>query len=308
MDLSNRSHRHQPRRETTQQKENKDMSEAGQVVIDLNALQGIGSEISEIDTAIAAATGSETAVRKGITSGFATENAATIDGILEKLIPNLAALDTPVLAGIMDRLPDVLDEEFKPRVDELVDGLVEKATAGAKGNLVALREQRKGKIEAFKALKAILEQFQIDTSSVPDPKRGGGRPAGSGGGSAKSGRNKEGYRYVMDGQKRPPSQNTMSSLAYYATMGCAGTEEKPERWGTKQLKDFLAEQGVKLGAPSEDGSTDDTWEATLPNGKVISAYRYTQENDPELFADEADSTDDAPAEAPTADAEVHTEA
>lgn len=274
------------------------------VSIDLAALQGVGSEIAEIDTKIAAATGSETAVRKGIVGGFATENAPVIDGILEKLLPQLAALETPVLAGILDRLPDAMEEEFKPRVDELVDGLVEEATKGAKGDLTALRELRKTRIEAFKAIKSILEQFQIDTSSVPDPKRGGGRTPGSGGGSAKSGRNKEGYRYVMDGGKRPPSQNTLSSLAYYATLGCAGTEAAPERWGTKQLKDFLAEAGVKWGAPTEDGSTDDTFEVTLPNGKVVSAYRYTQETDPELYADEADAADETPAEGDAAPVEA----
>lgn len=257
------------------------------VTIDIDALAAIGAEIAAIDTQISAASGSEAAVRKSIAANLATEHASEIDAIVNKLLPELQKLDVPVLAGLLDRLPEAMAEEFEPKVKELIDTKVTEATSGAKADLAGLRETRKAKLEAFKALRSILDQFQIDTSSVPEPKRGGGRPAGSGGGggSAKSGKNKQNYRFFMDGEKRPKSQNTMSSLAYYSTQGCAGTEEKPERWSTSQLTDFLVEQGI---TPTAEG--DDTWEVTLPNGRVISARRLDPELDPEIFAD-----DEAPA-------------
>lgn len=276
-----------------------------QVVISLDALVNVGAEISSLDAKIAAASGNEAQVRKSITEGFATANTTVIDGILGKLLPNIAELDTDIIAGLLDRLPDALDEEFGPRVNERVDALVTEQTAGAQEGLAGLKEARKSKVEASKALRFMLEQFQIDTSSVPEPKRGGGRTPGSGGGSSasKTGRNKEGYRYSMDGAKRPPSQNALSSLAFYATVGCAGTADKPERWSTAQMKEFIAAQGVVMGAEGVEGAQD-TWTVTLPNGKVISAARYSRDTDPDLYKDvieaEADS-DDAP-EAPATEA------
>lgn len=271
-------------------------AEEKKVTIDLASLQELGSKINEIDTSISAATGSEAAVRKSISAGFASENAEEIEKIVATLLPQFGKLEVPVLAGLLDRLPEAMLEEYEPKVKELIDAQVETATAGAKGDLTKLREERKAKVDAFKALKSILEQFQIDTSSVPDPKRGGGRPAGSGGGAAKTGRNKENYRYSMDGENRPPSQNTMSSLAYYSTMGCAGTAEKPERWSTQQLKDFLVEQGVTWGLEG-----DDTWQVELPNKRVIAARRLDPAVDTDILKDDEpadDATDETPAEAP----------
>lgn len=251
-----------------------------QIAIDIESLQKVANDIVALDASIAAAGGNEAAVRKTIVDGFIADNSSVIDSIIDKLIPQFSELETEVLVGLVGALPAALTESFQDRVDTLVTDKVKEATSSAAGDVASLRTQRKEKVDAFKALKAILEQFQIDTSSVPDPKRGGGRPAGSGSGAPKSGTNKEGYRYTMDGAKRPASQNSLSSLAYYATNGCAGTEKAPERWGTKQLKDFLATQGVTWGAPGEG---DDEWNVTLPNGKEIGAYRYSEETDPELF-------------------------
>ena len=91
----------------------------------------------------------------------------------------------------------------------------------------------------------------------------------------------------MDGSPRPPSQNSISSLTFYSTVNCEGGQGDPPRWTTAQLKEFLAAQGVNWGQ-------DDEWSVELPNGKVISARRFTEE---ELAAFEAAShKTEAPAE------------
>lgn len=216
-------------------------------------------------------------MRKSIAQGLATENSDQVDGIVGQVVTQFEKLDVPVLAGLIDRLEDALKEKFKPTIDSFIDERVKSQGSSSADDVAALRETRKARIEGFRALKTILDTFGIDTASVPEPKRAAGRPSGSGG--AKSGKNKEGYQYIMDGKDRPPSQNSFSSLAYYSTNGCAGTEEKPERWGSEQLKSFIAEQGVTFG-------TDESWEVKLPNGTVIGARKA-----PELVS----GSDEAPA-------------
>ena len=188
-----------------------------------------------------------------------------MDTVVGNVLREFEKLDAPVLAGLLDRLEDSLKDKFKTTIDAFIDERVKSQASDSSVDVGALREARKAKVEGFRALKTILDTFGIDTETVPEPKRAAGRPAG-GGSSAKSGKNKEGYQYTMDGKPRPPSQNSFSSLAYYSTEGCAGTAEKPERWGVAQLKSFLEQQGVKFGQ-------DDSWDVELPNGKKIGAQR-----------------------------------
>lgn len=264
------------------------MAKAKEISVSLDQLEEIAKAITEIDTQITAASGSEAQVRKGIAQGLASENAEQVDGIVGQVLSQFETLDVPVLAGLLDRLEDSLKEKFNERINTYIDERVKASGTGSDVDVAALREARKAKVESFRALKTILDTFGVETESVPEPKRAAGRPAGSGGGS-KSGKNKEGYQYSMDGKDRPPSQNSFSSLAYYATEGCAGTEDKPERWGAQQLKDFLKANGVNFGQ-------DETFEVKLPNGRVIGARRVA-----ELAPDASDSgTTEAPAEAATA--------
>lgn len=235
-----------------------------EISVSLEQLEDIAKQITEIDTKISAASGSEAQMKKSIAQALATENSEQVDAVLGQVVPQFEKLEVPVLAGLLDRLEDALKEKFKPAIDEFIDARVKEQGSSSAEDVAALRETRKARVEGFRALKTILDTFGIDTESVPEPKRAAGRPSGSGG--AKSGKNKEGYQYTMDGKDRPPSQNSFSSLAYYSTNGCAGTEEKPERWGSDQLKSFIAEQGVNFG-------TDDTWEVTLPNGTKVGARK-----------------------------------
>jgi hypothetical protein len=239
-----------------------------EISVSIEQLEDIAKQITEIDTQISAASGSEAQVRKSIAQGLASENSEVVDKIVDQALTQFEKLEAPVLAGLLDRLEDALKEKFKPTIDAFIDERVKAQSSDENAvNVTALREARKAKVEGFRALRTILATFLGDEAveAVPEPKRAAGRPSGSGGG-AKSGKNKEGYQYVMDGKDRPPSQNSFSSLAYYSTLGCAGTEEKPERWSSDQLKSFLAEQGVNFG-------TDETFEVKLPNGKTVGARK-----------------------------------
>lgn len=249
--------------------------------VSLEDLARVAGVIGELDTKIGAISGSDSAIRKSIAETVAAENSEQVGSIHDNVIGQLGKLDAPVLVGLVTRLQDSIKSAFQEQIDAFLTEKVKEATKDSQGDVTALREQRKTQVETFRALKVLLEQvFHVDTTSVPEPKRsGGGRPAGSG--SAKSGKNKESYQYTMDGKDRPPSQNTFSSLAYYSTNGCAGTKEKPERWGAAQLKEFLVSQSVNFGA-------DDTWDVELPNGTKIGARRVEQTEAPaEAAAEES---------------------
>lgn len=249
---------------------------AKSMTIDLDSLASLGKEIAEIDTRIGAASGSESAVRKRVAESFAVENAAEVEKIVDAIAAQLNKYELPVVIGVIDKLEDHLQDTFSGAADELIEERVKALTADSKEDVSGLREQRKQKNEMFKALRLLLEQqFGIDTKSVPDPKRGGGRPPGSSTGATpkKDGYNKEWLRYSIDGKERPASQNSFSSVAYHATAGCP-TDDGTPRWGAKQLRTWLEEQGVKVGS-AEDGGQDE-WSVTLPNGKTLSARRLVE--------------------------------
>lgn len=255
-----------------------------QVSLDLNALQSAGKEIAALDERISAASGSEAAIKTSVFNKLLADNSDTVASIVDTLLKEMNNLPDQILVALRHRLPDAMDEVFQERVDSIVDGQVEALTSSVKGNVEPLKEERKAKLEMFKAMRAILNQYGIDTASVPDPKRSGGRPAGSSNSAStptRTGKNNEGYRYYMDGQPRPKSQNSFSSLAFYATMKCAGTEDAPARWSTKELKDFVAQKGVKWGPPGDDHT--DEWELTLPNGTKIGARRFDAVQDKDIF-------------------------
>jgi hypothetical protein len=260
--------------------------EGSAVTIDISQLEGLSSEIGTIDTQISAATGSEAAIKKATAERLASENSDQVDGIVTQVVTELRKLPVNVLVGVVDSIGDSIDDEFSAPINEFLKEEVAKVTAGSKEDVAGLRENRKAKVEEFRALKTILETFQIDTSSVPEPKRSAGRS--SSGGASKTGLNKDRYRFTLDGKDRPDSQNSISSLAFYATPGCGegSTEEKPEKWSTAQLKEYLASNGVNFGA-------DDEFSVTLPNGKVVGAHRMTDE---EVEAMKASASDDGSAE------------
>lgn len=258
-------------------------STSGNVTLDVDTLSRFAKEIAGLDEQISAAGGSEAAIRKSVSTRILAENSTVVSQVTDTLVAEMHKLPSAVIVGLLERLPEAMAEEFEAQISEVVDAQVEELTKSVKGNVEPLKELRRTKVEMFKATKAILEGFGMDVSSVPDPKRAGGRTAGStsSDGPTKTGKNNENYRYSMNGKDRPKSQNTFSSLAYYSTVGCAGTEAAPERWSTKQLKDFLVENGIKWGKP---GDGQDEWSINLPNNTVIAARRLNAEKDADIFA------------------------
>lgn len=258
-----------------------------ETAISLDNLVELGSKISEIDAKISAASGNEAQAKKALLEKVISDNQERVDEVVANFVKAIENLDPEVIVGTVGKLESTLKETFAPRVDAFVTEELGKVQSVGKDEVEALRTTRKELVGNFGALKTVLESFSIDTSEVEVPKSRGGRPAGSGGGSgSKSGKNREGYRFTMDGKDRPDSQNTLSSLAFYATVGCpkAGDSARDEKdkWSTKELKDFIAAQGVKYGE-------DETFEVSLPNGKKIGARK-------EAISEEA-VAEETPAEA-----------
>lgn len=265
---------------------------AASVSLDVSMLEKMARDIALLDEQIAGISGSEAAVRKSVVTRIQTENADQVKELTSRLVEQLGRLkQNPVLlVAVIESLGDVLGEEFQGYIDEVVGAEVKKVLDGSKGQVEPLKEQRKAALEQFKAMRTVLEQYKVDVSSVPVPTRARGRSGGSSGStSQRTGMNPEQYRYHINGKPQPISQNTFSSTAFYATLGCvtsddpatqAKLDEKPEKWGTQELRDFVAAQGVKVGKPGEG---DDTWEVTLPNKTVVSARRLDKDLDKDIF-------------------------
>lgn len=253
-------------------------------------LQEILGQITEIDSQVAAASGSEAAQRKAAIERIANENSDEVEKAVANLVKSLEKLPIGVVAGIIDRVGGAVTEKFQAGIDELVTTeLAKVSTEGV--NVDQLKTKRKDLATDFDSLKRLLlralpegtEQHTLVNGLEVPRRRGSGGGAGSG--KSKSGKNKEGYRFAIDGKDRPNSQNTLSALAYYATEKCP-TPDGRERWTTDELRDFLTQRGVKLGE-------DETWTATLPNGKVVSGKK-------EAFEDDAPAGDEAKQEQPAA--------
>lgn len=248
---------------------------ATEVTISAEALESLGKQIDGLDTQISAATGSDTAAKKSFAEQIAEKHSGTADKLVNDLVEQLLAKPAEELVALVTRLEDSLKSKVSPKVQEWIDTEFPKTKTASPEDVGALRETRKGLLVQFKALREVLNTFRIDNAHVADPKRsGGGRPAGStnGSASAKSGKNKEGYRYSIDGKVRPKSQNSFSSVSYYATEGCpkaTGEDGSRKRWGAEELKKFITENGVNFGA-------DDTFEVKLPNDKTVSARRINE--------------------------------
>lgn len=270
----------------------------GTIQISVDSLRDLATQISELDTQIASASGSDAAAKKAIVEQVTTENAEQVDGMLNDLITSISEQDTRILVGLVTRLEERLKTELAPKVDEFVTAELQRTQSVGKEQVDGLKQKRKELLDRFKALRQVLESFSMDVSSVPEPKRGGGgRPAGSGGGKGASGSNKENYRYLIDGKPSPKSQNKFSSVAFYATHGvpkALDSNANTDRWSTDQLRDFLKEQGV-------DFPNVDEWEVTLPNGKKVGARRMTEQDRIELGLNTETSTDGDGAAAPAAE-------
>ena len=256
-------------------------------------LQEILNKITEIDTQVASASGSEAQQKKAAIERISAQNSDEVNKTVTKLIDALGKLAPGVIAGVLDRFETEATTQFGEQITELVNAEVANAKAEGGVDVDSLKNTRKELAADFDSLKRLLSKALPEGSEAATlvaglevPKRRSG--GGGGTGKAKSGKNKEGYRYAIDGKDRPNSQNTLSAVTYYATEKCP-TPDGRERWTTDEFRTFLTEQGVNLGE-------DETFTVTLPNGKVVSgAKEQFADDDAEPAAEGADAS--APASA-----------
>lgn len=290
--------------------------------VDVDYLQYLAKQISALDERISAASGSEQAIRNSVVSSITAEHSNDVQQVLDGFLPAFRNLPIEVQIGFMERVGDVVEADFGAPMQELIDARVKVISESAKTDVNPIKEQRKKALETFDAMKLVLETMGHDTSSVAEPKRrvGGGRGSGRSASSSaqRTGLNTERYRYQLDGKNLPPSQNSLSSAAYYGTMGCTGTKEAPARWGVAQLKEFLESNGVNHDVP---GKGQDTFSVQLPSvdpekpGKKLSARRLDENNpeDKDIFdlakaaeknSDDGDDDNEETAQEPTPQTET----
>jgi hypothetical protein len=287
----------------------KDKAKGGagtQVMISADELQKLADQLKGLDAKIASASGNDASARKAWVEQLISQNAETVNGIASSVVEQLGELDLPVLVGLLTRLEERLKADLAPKVEAYVAEEFPKTQTTSKDEVEGLRNQRKELTTSFRALREVLNAFGIKSDHIEEPKRsGGGRPAGSGGGSTKSGSNKEGYRYLIDGNPRPKSQNSFSSVAFYSTTNCPAKVMESEgktadeikaanprpRWTAGELKTYLQEQHVNFGE-------DDAFEVTLPNGKKVSARRFTDQDKIDLGIVEDANETGTPSETP----------
>lgn len=264
------------------------MAQGKKLELSIESLQEIAEEIKEIDTKIAAATGTDAAARKAVMEQAATEHSDDVDKEFKRIVAYFDKQENAaLLVGLVSKVEQFLKEQLKERIDAYVEEQL-KNQAGDKIDVEALREARKALVTKDQAVRSILTASGWDLSDAPEsPKRSAGRGT-SGGAGARSGKNKEGYVFYMDGKRRPSSQNALSSLAFYSTTHLNDAGEKVDdakaHWTTERLKGFLGEQGVLYGE-------DDKWEISLPNGRKIAAVRSNYDSAPELWDPDYVSSD-----------------
>lgn len=251
----------------------KDGNKAPVLEISIESLERIAKTIGEMDSTIQSAGGKESVARKAVAEAITEETRDVWEPTVNDFERYLKELDEPkVLVGLIEHMVATL-ESFKPVADEVVAQVVKEKHQGSATDIAAIKEKRAVQVKTFQALRLILEGAGMDVSSVEEPKalRGGGRPAGGGGGTVKV---KGKYIFLKDGKPLADSQQgSFSSLSWYGTTGLqivdgeiVAVDDKKKHLGAKELAAYLAKNGINYGQ-------DDEWEIALPNGRTIGARR-----------------------------------
>lgn len=236
-----------------------------EIAVSPEVLRSKYGEIVVLDEKIAAASGSDSAGKRAIANAIASETTDIWTPVAEQVVAHVQTLSGNDLVGTFTALVRALNENFREDVDGILSGLVEERSSDvpqvSDEELEDILKQRKVLSDEYKALRNILEMFGQDVSDIPEPKRmtGSRGPRGP--------RTLSKYDYSIDGEPRSKTQNSLSSIA--------NTVCKDLNWKTKDLREFLVSQGLDLENPG------DTWEYTLPNGKVLSAVKSAEDEDSE---------------------------
>jgi hypothetical protein len=241
----------------------KEMSDTG-ISVSPDTLRAKFDEIAVIDEKLDSVSGGADSGKRALANQIASETSGSWKKVADNLVASLAKIEDPNdLTGAVTGLIKSVNDSFKESIDKYLTEQVEArkndAPAVSDDEVAELSTSRKELVEQYKALRQILEMFGNDVSTIPEPKKRTGS------------RGKRGPRvltnfsFSIDGKERTSSQNSLSSIANTV---CADLN-----WKTADLKNWLAEQGLDFQNP------EDSWEYTLPNGKVISGVVMEVDDD-----------------------------
>lgn len=244
------------------------------VKVDVEALQEVSSQISEIDVVLDANSGSKSAGKRAVKNQLiASGDSEFATQVVSQLRDNF---EGESLFGTYLTILDALENEFEDETDEVVSQKVEEQASNVEAvsdeEVVKMTEKRKGLVEQFKALKNILEMFGQDVSNIPNPKirRGGAGPRGP--------RTLSKFQYTVNETELEPEVNSLSTVAKL----CGNIK-------VKDLKAHIEAQGIDLKEPPV------SWSAELPNEVGTLTATVLPEFEDEWNGEnaESDSADDS---------------
>ena len=216
------------------------------ITVTVEALKAKAAEIARLDDVLDAQSGSKAAGKKAIKNRLVSES-ANQDFIQRTLATMRDSFSEEEIYATFFAFVDALEGEFADEADGHVEGIIEaqqteQAEKLSDAEVAEIQEDRKNKVQEFKALKNILEMFGQDVDSVPEPKirRGSRGPRGP--------RTLSKFQYRVNDTELESDVNSLASVAKLANVK------------VKELKDFITNQGVDLKNPPAE------WSAALPNG------------------------------------------
>ncbi len=251
--------------------------------VSVDTLKGMYSEIAELDSIIEASVGGKSAGKRALANRLAEGQEENVTNLFAVVTENLDGLGPDELAGIITGINKMIKDSYEDTINVYLESQIGETTEVTPEVLEAAekaREARKDKVKAFKTLKNLLEMFGSDVSSVPDPRKWTG---------ATGPRTFSLYQYSVDGTALPEDENSLATIAKLGGFEkSTRTSRKGEEIGVSasaNLKAFLTGTGLDVKNPPE------TWEATLPNGVVVSAVKQDVTVD-SVYVDDSDDEDD----------------
>jgi membrane carboxypeptidase/penicillin-binding protein len=244
------------------------------IQVDREALVAKSNEIAELDQILDAQSGSKAAGKRSVVNKLVANSASTdfVNQVIAKIRENFT--DEELYATFYS-LVNSLTDDVGDEAEQYVDSEVEKNQAQAQEKLpedqiAEISEDRKKKVQEFKALKSILEMFGTDVSDVPEPKsrRGSRGPRGP--------RTLSKFQYQVNDTVLDEEVNSLATVAKLA-----GSVKVAE------LKAFITEQGVDLKNPPVE------WTAQLPNNTGTLTATALPEFADDFVEDDEDETDAA---------------
>lgn len=231
---------------------------AGNVTVE--SLQETYDAIVSIDEKIDAASGTTAAGKRAMTNRLVEDEKDSWTPAVQNFVGEIRNGNLPIekVIGVVNGIISGLTSEFGAEMDEHLDAEVERLKSQApevsESELEELLNEGREQRKVYDAMRTVLDLLGEDVSGIPTPKRLSGARGPRGPRLSKK------YNYTIDGKGRSDNTNTLSSIYQTDIKGTEGCED----WtGTKQLKEFMAENGFDFDDPQDE------FEVTLPNNKVL---------------------------------------